>query len=112
MNIVQNILTYAQDHDIQLSVNAGRLKVNAPKEVPIDYFLVSAKQHKPELLKALSDGRWDPELAAEGYVCAWIAGISTRSAPILIIHFGNSNRLRLVNVGGSLILSAKELEVV
>ena len=68
MNIVQNILTYAQDHDIQLSVNAGRLKVNAPKEVPIDYFLVSAKQHKPELLKALSDGRWDPELAAEGYV--------------------------------------------
>ena len=68
MNTAQDILIYAQIHDIQLTTNDGKLKVNAPKGTPIDDFLESAKQHKPELIRALLDNRWDPELAAEGYV--------------------------------------------
>ena len=67
MNTAMDILSYAEAHDIYLSVNGEELKVNAPKEALTDEFLQSAKEHKPEIIKALSE-RWDPELAAQGYV--------------------------------------------
>ena len=50
MNAVQDILNYAQDHNIQLSVNGEKLKVSAPKEEPLDDFLAIAKQLKPDLI--------------------------------------------------------------
>ena len=67
MNTAQDILNYAQFHDIRLSINGDKLKVNAPKEVLTDEFLKTAKQHKAEIIKTLSE-RWNPEYAQQGYV--------------------------------------------
>ena len=69
MNTARDILSYAQSHDIRLSIDGDKLKVNAPKEVLTDEFLATTKQHKAEILKTLSKPeRWDPELVADGYV--------------------------------------------
>ena len=69
MNTAADIFSYAQTHDINLIAEDGQLKIDAPEMALTDEFLVSAKQHKSEILEALTRGdRWDPELAAKGYV--------------------------------------------
>ena len=50
MNTAQDILAYAESHDIRMFVKDGQLKVNAPRAALTDEFLDVAKQHKPELL--------------------------------------------------------------
>jgi len=50
MSSVAEILTYAEQHGIQLSVNGDKLKVNG-KYTPD--FLETAKQHKPDLIVLL-----------------------------------------------------------
>lgn len=69
MNTAADILSYARNHDITLVAENGQLKIDAPKKALTDGFLESAKQHKSEILEALTkEDRWDPELAAKGYV--------------------------------------------
>lgn len=67
MNTAADILSYAQIHNINLVAENGQLKIDAPEAALTDDFLNSAKQHKEEIIKALSE-RWNPELVAEGYV--------------------------------------------
>ena len=66
MNTAQ-VLSYAAQHNIHLATNKGKLILEAPDSALTEEFLESAKQHKPELIRVLSDNRWNPELAAEGY---------------------------------------------
>jgi len=54
MNTAADILTYAQNHDIRLIADDGQIKINAPENVLTDEFLESAKQHKSEILEALT----------------------------------------------------------
>ncbi len=69
MNTAADILSYAHTHDINLIADDGQLKIDAPEAALTDEFLVSAKQHKSEILEVLTrEDRWDPELAAKGYV--------------------------------------------
>ena len=69
MNTAADIFSYAQTHDINLIAEDGQLKIDAPETALTDEFLVSAKQHKSEILEVLTrEDRWDPELAAKGYV--------------------------------------------
>jgi len=69
MNTAADIFSYAQTHDINLIAEDGQLKIDAPETALTDEFLESAKQHKSEILKVLTrEDRWNPELAAEGYV--------------------------------------------
>ncbi len=68
MNTATDILTYAKTHDISLIAEDGLLKIDAPKKELTDEFLEIARQHKSALIKELSDERWNPELAVEGYV--------------------------------------------
>jgi len=70
MSTAQDILNYARSNDIQLATKDGQLVINAPKTAFIDEFLISAKQHKVELLEILttSSKRWNPELSTIGYV--------------------------------------------
>jgi len=68
MNTAQDILSYAQTHDINLVAEDGQIKIDAPKAALTDEFLESAKAHKTEIITALSQDRWNPELAAQGYV--------------------------------------------
>ena len=63
MNTASDILSYAVAHDIHLFANGDELKVNAPKEALTDEFLQSAKQHKTEILNAISDC-WYPKIMA------------------------------------------------
>jgi len=62
MNTAADILIYAKNHDIRLIAEDGQLKINAPENELTDEFLESAKQHKQEILKALT--KEDPELMA------------------------------------------------
>lgn len=63
------ILDYASKHKIDIVVDGENIKLEAIEGKITDEFLESAKQHKKEILEALTKGdRWDPELAAEGYV--------------------------------------------
>ena len=57
MNSARDIISYAEEHNIQLSARNGQLILNASKEVLTDDFLQKAKTYKPELLKALEDRR-------------------------------------------------------
>jgi len=69
MNTVADILSYSYTHDINLVAEDRQLKIDAPEKALTDDFLESAKQHKLEILGVLTrEDRWDPELAAEGYV--------------------------------------------
>jgi len=69
VNTARDIINYAETHNIQLSSRDGQLVLNAQKEVLTDAFLESTKQHKFEILEALTKkDRWNPELAADGYV--------------------------------------------
>ena len=69
MNTAADIFSYAQTHDIKLIADEGQLKIDAPETALTDEFLESAKQHKFEILEALTKkDRWNPELAADGYV--------------------------------------------
>jgi len=69
MNTAADIFSYAQTHDINLIAEDGQLKIDAPETALTVEFLESAKQHKFEILAALTkEHRWDPELASEGYV--------------------------------------------
>ena len=69
MNTAADIFSYAQTHDINLTAEDGQLKIDAPETALTDEFLVSAKQHKSEILEVLTKAdRWNPELASEGYV--------------------------------------------
>ncbi len=47
MNTAQDILTYAESHDIQMSASDGKLVLEGRLT---DEFLESAKRHKPDLL--------------------------------------------------------------
>jgi len=67
MNTANDILSYAQIHGISLVAEDGQLKIDAPKVALTDEFLESAKAHKTEIITTLSQDRWNPELAAEGY---------------------------------------------
>jgi len=67
MNSARDIISYAKQHDINLSTREGQLILNAPKEVLTDEFLDLAKQHKSEILSVITE-RWNPELASEGFV--------------------------------------------
>ena len=51
MNTAQDILIYAESHEIQMSARDGKLVLEGRLT---DDFLESAKQHKAELLKTLS----------------------------------------------------------
>lgn len=69
MNTATDILTYAKTHDISLIAEDGLLKIDAPKKELTDDFLESAKQHKSEILVALTkEYRWNHELVDQGYV--------------------------------------------
>jgi len=50
MNTAADILTYAKTHDINLNVEDGQLKIDAPETALTDDFLESAKRHKSDLL--------------------------------------------------------------
>ena len=50
MNTANDILQYAESHDIHLRVKGEKLAIDAPKEVLTDEFLSAAKLHKAELL--------------------------------------------------------------
>jgi len=67
MNTAIDILAYAKTHNISLKAKDGRLKINAPEKALTEEFLESAKAHKTEIITALSQERWNPELAAQGY---------------------------------------------
>ena len=62
MNTAADIFCYAQTHDIKLIADEGQLKIDAPEKALTDEFLESAKEHKQEILKALT--KEDPELIA------------------------------------------------
>ncbi len=62
MNTAADIFSYAQTHDINLIADEGQLKIDAPETALTDEFLESAKQHKSEILEALT--KEDPELMA------------------------------------------------
>jgi len=63
MNTAADILIYAKNHDIRLIAEDGQIKINAPETALTDEFLESAKQHKSEILEALTkEDRIDPEL--------------------------------------------------
>jgi len=62
MNTAADIFCYAQTHDINLIAEDGQLKIDAPETALTDEFLESAKEHKQEILKALT--KVDPELMA------------------------------------------------
>ena len=68
MNIAAEILDYASKHKIDIVVYGEQIKLEAIEGEITDEFLETAKQHKSALIKELSDGRWNPELVAEGYV--------------------------------------------
>ena len=69
MNTVDDVLSYAQTHNISLIAENGQLKIDAPKTALTDDFLESAKLHKSEILEVLTkEDRWSPELAEKGYV--------------------------------------------
>ena len=76
MNSALDLLEYASKHKIMVAVDGDQIKLEGQFT---DEFLETARQHKPELLEALStlpnDGkskheaeRWNPELATQGYV--------------------------------------------
>ena len=67
MNSAIEILNYASTHNINISVDGEHIKLEAIDGEISDNFIESAKQHKPELITALTE-RWNPELAADGYV--------------------------------------------
>jgi len=62
MNTAQDILSYAKTHDIKLVAQDGQIKIDAPKAALTDEFLEAAKVHKQEIITALSQERWNPEL--------------------------------------------------
>ena len=63
MNTAADIFSYAQTHDINLNAEDGQLKIDAPETALTDEFLESAKQHKSEILEALTkEDRIDPKL--------------------------------------------------
>ena len=68
MNSTTEILDYASKHKIDIVVDGEQIKLEAIEGEITDEFLETAKQHKSELIKELSDERWNPELAVEGYV--------------------------------------------
>ena len=69
MNTAADILSYAKSHNINIRAKDGELKIAAPETALTDDFLESTKQHKSEILEVLTrEDRWDPELAAKGYV--------------------------------------------
>ena len=69
MNTAADIFSYAKNHDINLIAEDGQLKIDAPETELTDEFLVSAMQHKSEILATLTkEYRWNPELASKGYV--------------------------------------------
>ncbi len=69
MNAARDIISYAEQHDIQLLTKNGLLLLDAPEGVLTDDFLASAKQHKFEIMVALPPPeRWTPELAVKGNV--------------------------------------------
>jgi len=62
MSTAADIFSYAQTHDINLIAEDGQLKIDAPETALTDEFLESAKQHKSEILEALT--KEDPVLMA------------------------------------------------
>ena len=67
MNAVADILTYAQINSINMIAENGQLKIDASETALTDDFLNSAKEHKTEIIKTLSE-RWNPEYSQQGYV--------------------------------------------
>jgi hypothetical protein len=65
MNTVSEILEYAREHNIRLSVNGDRLKVKALNGDLPPEFIEQARRYKPDLIAVLS--RWNPELAQAGF---------------------------------------------
>jgi len=57
MNTATDILVYADQHQIHLAADNGKLILEAPDGALTDEFLQRAKQHKAELLKAIEDRR-------------------------------------------------------
>ena len=69
MNSAAEILNYATKHKINIAVDGEQLKLDAIEGEITDEFLETARQHKPALIEALlKPERWNPELAAQGYV--------------------------------------------
>ena len=62
MNTAQDIFNYTQSHNISMTTEDGKLKINGPETALTDEFLESAKQHKSELLEVLT--KENPELMA------------------------------------------------
>ena len=66
MSAAQKFITDAALHNIELSVIENQLIMDGVKAEVKDKFLSKAKEHKPEIIKALKE-RWNPELSAKGY---------------------------------------------
>jgi len=66
MSVAQKFITDAALHNIELSVIENQLIMDGVKAEVKDKFLSAAKEHKPEIIKALKE-RWNPELSAKGY---------------------------------------------
>ena len=63
MNTAQDIFNYTQSHNISMTTEDGKLKINGPETALTDEFLESAKQHKLEILEVLTkEDRRDPKL--------------------------------------------------
>ena len=62
MNTAQDIFNYTQSHNISMTTEGGKLKINGPETALTDEFLKSAKRHKSEILDVLT--KEDPELMA------------------------------------------------
>jgi len=62
MNTAQDIFNYTQNHNISMTAEGGKLKINGPETSLTDEFLKSAKQHKSEILEVLT--KEAPELLA------------------------------------------------
>jgi len=75
MNVVQEILDYAQINNIYLAAENGQLKIDAPKIALTDDFLSSAKRMKAEIIKVISE-RCNTQLINQAFregksVCVW-----------------------------------------
>ena len=50
MNTAQDIFNYTQSHNISMTAEGGKLKINGPETSLTGEFLESAKQHKAEII--------------------------------------------------------------
>jgi len=75
MNTAQEIISYAGIHGINLVAKDDQLVIDAPKESLTDEFLDTAKEHKQEILKELSEKELIQQAFREGKSIRWWSGV-------------------------------------